>query len=350
MNEEIISSRQVAAITLAGRIGKQIQKDHPEIANLYKLGKTQPEIVETLSVNETYGVESSQIAISAVCFALIGFGGNTRCEAYSGLINKSELETLCQEHRSVSGERMREGGIGLFSISEEDQRENKRKGGRAAKSQGKGIFALTSEQRGENARRSYEEGNSWWANLTVEERIEHGKKLHKKGIGIHKLTSDEKREAVLKSLKAQGMTPWSPEEDNYLLDVLKSKDYVILEKGVRERDYSRIVRELNERFHEGTSIRTKIAARGRLISLTNQAPSEELIALGPVSWLTNEESYILTALKSGGYTIEYKPGRVTYSYERLASELNQKYHSGESVRTKSGTRVKTLKLKKQISD
>lgn len=340
-----VSLRQIAAITLAGRIGKRLQKDRPELAELYRSGKTQPEIVEILNIKEEYEIKSSRIAISAVCFALIGFMGNPRCKAYSGLMDENELETLCREHRNANGEKMRDEKVGFFSLSEDEQRRNKQKAGRTAKSQRKGIFALTSEEIGKNTRKAYEEGRNWWARLSLEQRREHGKRLHKRGVGIHKLTSAEKREAAFKGLETLGITPWSQEEDSYLLDVLKSSDYVLTAGAVKKRDYSRINEEVNKRFHNGHPTRTKNAIKQRLIMLMDSVPSDELVVLGSVHWSQEEEKYLADALKSGEYTYEYKPGRISFDYEKLRNDLNSRYHRGDEVRTKKGVRTRILKLK-----
>ncbi len=341
---ENLQTEQIAAIRLAAITGSQIQRDNPEIADLYRSGKTQPEIVEELQVQVRYNINNIQVAISAVCFSLIGFKNNSidRCDPYSGLLSEKESDELCRQHRSSSGERIRDGGIGIFGLSDAANRKNKSKGGKTTHSRGKGIFAITKKQRAANAKRLYEQGKGIAA-LSTEERRLAGKKLHEAGKGIHSLDSDGKRAACLKSLGAQGMEIWSREEDEFLIVVLTSSEYTFLEKGCRQRDYERINREYHEKFPDQTQ-RTPAAIRARLVGLINTVSAKELIQLGTINWSNDEEKYLLSVLLSGNYTREYRKGRITYEYYRLAEELNKVFHDGEPVRIVKGTRQKALYL------
>ncbi len=343
-----LSPRQIAAINVAAKVGKLLQVEHPEIANLYREGHTRPEIVDLRGLNKVYGI-TPQNAVSAVCFALRGYDGNDRCEEYAGLLEESELATLCKEHRSESGEKMAAEGSGLFSLTQEETRANKSLGGKTTLAKKHGIFTLTPEQRGQNTRQAYKEGKNWWAQLSHEERVAHGKSLHERRVGIHKLDSEGKRAAALKGMEVLGLIPWSPSEDEYLLGVLRSKEYTVLSGGMLKRDYTRIVTELNTKFHTGQSIRTRVATRGRLIDLNEQIPRAEKFELGSIPWTNAEQGYLSVALTSGKYIREYKPGNWTYDYNQLAADLNKFYHNGQDVRRIKATRAQLLKLKNKKS-
>ena len=341
--EELLPE-QIAAIRWAVIAGKQLQKDHPEIADLYRSGRTHPEIVEELQVQIRYSISSIQVAIRAVCFALIGFKipGLDRCDPFPGLLGGDESEELCRQHRSNSSIGMRDAGVGLFGIDVATQRKNKSKGGRTTKSKAKGIFALTAEQRSANAIKVYDSGKGIAA-LSPEEKSEAGKKAFQAKKGIHSLDSDGKRAACLKSLETQGIKTWSDEEDAFLRIVLTSKEYTLLEKSCRKRDYERINREYHERFPDQEQ-RTHVAIRSRLIDLIGTVPEGELIQLGAIEWSDAEKLYLLAALHSGEYTREYRHRRTTYEYAKLANDLNVTFHGGELVRIVKGTRQKALYL------
>lgn len=341
---ETLQPDQLAAIILAAKTGRQIQKDHPEVADLSRSGKTRPEIVEEIQVQVKYGISNIQTAVSAVCFSLIGFKmqGLDRCDPYPGLLSEAESEDLCRQHRSTSGERMRDEGIGLFGIDEEAHREYKSRGGSTTKARGRGIFALTTKERAAYGKQVYNQGKGIAA-LSFEERSRIGKQLHQDGKGIHSLDSDGKRDACLKSMKVRGVSIWSDEEDEFLKMVLTSREYTILERGCRKRDYERINREYHERFPDQEQ-RTPIAIRQRLIELIAAVPAEELVQLGSIEWSDAEKAHLLELLRSGNYTREYRRGRITYEYDRLTDDLNVSFHDREPVRIVKGTRQKALYL------
>lgn len=93
---------QIIAIKRTIKLAERLQQEHPEIAEMYRLGEFYAEIVRYLNLCETYGVTES-IAKSATGLALRGYGGGKRFEGFKGLISDEEQKQLWEMHQKRHG-------------------------------------------------------------------------------------------------------------------------------------------------------------------------------------------------------------------------------------------------------
>jgi len=140
--------------------------------------------------------------------------------------NAGGLDTIPEEVRKkVSkevGEKSKELGLGIHSLTEEQHRENAKKGGKIVGNmmyeQGRGIFSLTKEQRKEISRSGGKIGGQknkelklGICGLSKEQRSENSKKLYELKIGIHGLPK-EQRSQNSKKAYASGLSKLTKEQ------------------------------------------------------------------------------------------------------------------------------------------
>jgi hypothetical protein len=228
-----LTPQQVWAIKKSLQIGEELIKNNPEIADMYRSGHSQAEIVENLSLAKKYSI-SDIIARVSVSNALRGYEGHLEeilDHNYEGLLGNDELDIIKQEHNIYGGEK---GG----KASLQKRRDNRI-----------GIHGLSTEQLSENGKRG-------------------GKKCYQDNIGIHSLTKQEIIQNSRKGTAALGFVNWMHEEQNYLMSIASDGQYQH-QKGRHKGkpDYIKITEELNKVFHEGESIRTKDGVRTTYVRL-----------------------------------------------------------------------------------
>ena len=170
-NSELTASQKIAIVT-GINLGRELQEAHPEIADMYRSGMTQPEIAEELELSTKYDT-SENIVLGAICRALRGYTSGAFAEHYNGLISIPEANELAKIHQIENGKRV----------------------GRRLTEEGRGVANLSYEKKSEIGKRNYEARVGIHA-FTLEERSEIGRKSGlqhlEKGTGIFSMTDEEK--------------------------------------------------------------------------------------------------------------------------------------------------------------
>lgn len=222
--------RSRKAIALAIDIGRKIQQEYPEIADDYRIGLSKPQIVRKYGLMFQYNITDS-VAERAVDNALRGYGGELSVPAYQGLIPQSDLELLCAQHQT------RNGHFSINHLTLEDRSRGGKKGGRI------GGRKVVEQKLGAHG-------------MSSEEKRELGYRNLERKVGIHAMNSEQKREAgrkgLIAKLQAQGLTPWTEEEEKAAFELSILPEYRT-PKHIR-RDA--IAAEINRRFHENKQYRT----------------------------------------------------------------------------------------------
>ena len=139
--------------------------------------------------------------------------GKTSYELKTGLhkYEKNERIDISRKGGMVMGNRHKENGTGIFSMTEEEKIEAKRKGGMVMGPKSKlnktGIFSMTEEEKIEAKRKGgmvmgnkHKKNGTGIFSMTEEEKIEAGKKggtrSYELGLGVHSLTTEQRRENV----------------------------------------------------------------------------------------------------------------------------------------------------------
>ena len=132
-NYKELSREQFGAITRGIELGRTLQKDHPEIADIYGY-YSQTDIPIMLDIQSEYGVSDS-VAVNGVCKAINGHEEGFGIEDYVGLItDEEERERIGREHNVQSsrkvGQKLYEQGAGVHGRTAEQMSEDGREGGR----------------------------------------------------------------------------------------------------------------------------------------------------------------------------------------------------------------------------
>lgn len=94
----------IAAMLRAQNLGRTLQDEHPEMAEMYRKGLSYREIAENLGLAKKYGIKLRS-AISIVHFGIVGTRGLLGEGGYDGLIkDQKEIERLGNEHQDMGGE------------------------------------------------------------------------------------------------------------------------------------------------------------------------------------------------------------------------------------------------------
>lgn len=82
-------------------LGRILQRNHPEIAELYIGSKgSLSKVVEKLDVQSKYDV-FNDVALDGVCYAIVGHEEGFRIEGYVGLItDEEERERIKEKHKN----------------------------------------------------------------------------------------------------------------------------------------------------------------------------------------------------------------------------------------------------------
>jgi len=247
MTERELTPEQMVAIVRGINLGKTLQKDHLEIAELYGQDYTLSRIVEELSIPSNYGV-SYNVARTGVRLTISGYGGGFNIDSYDGLINVDEREIISRKHMRESGRRtgrrLYEEKRGIHGRTHEQMIEDGRKGGRIGGLIGGsvsyekrvGIHGRTHEQHSEDGRKGghkvYEQRKGWHGR-THEQIIEDGRKGGRKGglkayeerKGYHGRTPEQMIEDGRKSAVLRGQIPWTDEEIKFAYLLSEQPEY-----------------------------------------------------------------------------------------------------------------------------
>ena len=195
-----LSREQFRAIKQSIKLGRTLQKDHPEIADIYGY-YFQADIPKMLDIQSKYGV-SDNVALTGVYFAINGHEEGFGIEGYVGLITDEEELKRLREGRKVAGSQ---------------------KGGRTTYEQGIGVHGRTAEQIIEDGRRGGRIGG-------------------------------------LKSAIARGLTPWTDEEKEFAYMLSQEQEY---QRGSRVNN-ELIAFALNIEYHGCKEVRSNGAVKRQL--------------------------------------------------------------------------------------
>jgi len=220
------SKEQVGAITRSIKLGRTLQKEHPEIADIYGY-YSQTDIPNMLDIQSKYSVGDS-VARTGVFYAINGYEEGFGIEGYVGLItDEEELKRLGREHMVQGGQKGgQKGGLKLFE-------------------QRKGIHGRTAEQMSKDGR---------------EAGLIGGQTTYEQGIGVHGRTAEQHSEDSLKGAIAKGQTPWDDEEKEFAYILSQEPEY---QRGSRANN-ELIALELNILYHDCKEVRSTKAVQVQL--------------------------------------------------------------------------------------
>jgi len=132
MGKDQLSNEQNAAIKRSINLGRTLQIDHPEIAEMY-VSHTRQEVAKRLDIQSRYHV-SDNVATKGVHKSIAGHVEGFGIEPYEGLIpDEGERERIGKAHevhnRQKNGRKIYEEGNGIFGRTAEQHTEDSRKGG-----------------------------------------------------------------------------------------------------------------------------------------------------------------------------------------------------------------------------
>ncbi len=214
-NIDTYDQKEAIAIKLVQETGVILAREFSKIADDYRGGMLGPEIVKKYDIASKFGL-TFEISTSAVYYTI------------KILLTEKERKKILAMRRIEAG----------------------KKGGKAAVDKGAGIHSLPHEQKAKNA-------------------IEGGKAAVDKGAGVHSLSSEQLARNGIRGILAQGKTPWLAKviEPNTQLNekeyciYLSSQQECLHSKGpnIGKPNAAKIAAKLNEIFHGGKGIRTRIA-------------------------------------------------------------------------------------------
>ncbi len=109
-------AKRQSAIAIAADLGRRIQKEHPEVVEMYRSLTPFSRIVKALRLIKGYGV-SKHVARNAVVYALRGYRWGFGVESYEGLITDvEELDRIVSGYRKKVGKRLRKQGSSGESV------------------------------------------------------------------------------------------------------------------------------------------------------------------------------------------------------------------------------------------
>jgi len=236
-NKEL-SNEQNRAITRGIKLGRTLQKEHPEIAVMYG-DYSQGKISEMLDIQSNYAVSDS-VAITGVRHAIGGHENSFGIEGYVGLIpDEGERKKLEEWHKVAGG----------------------KKSGQKTYEQGVGVHGRTPEQHSEDSRNGYKNG---LANRTPEQHSEDSRNGYKNGLANRtpeQLSEDGRNGAI-----ARGQTLWTDDEKEFAYMLSQKQEYQH-PKGSNnpgKPNNELIALELNMEFHNCDEVRSTPAVGVRL--------------------------------------------------------------------------------------
>ncbi len=318
-NDAGLTPVQYFAMKKSIELGRILQREHPEIAELFRRGNTLVEIVEELSLESKYGVNQNA-ASAAVQRAISGYAGNYSGIdfEYEGLIEEDERIRIGKEHKLKSS-------FENAHILMEEKR---------------GIFGKTLEQRAEEGRRNYHRS---LGKLTTEQRRAFGKGAYQKGLA--KRTTEQRRADAHKGGIVQGNMPWTDEEKEYVYQLSLDPKYQYSEgpnKGKNDR--WKIMSEVNQKFHRGNEVRS-LNSVSLMISYLRKNCGDKIYTVP--KW-TDEERELIRQL-SLDPKYQYSEGKLKGKVNRdlVLGEINKIFHGGEEVRTINALSAALCAIRKQ---
>ncbi len=131
MRSQSPRAKRTSAVLIAAELGRRLQQEHPEVADMYRRLISFPKIIERLRLVKDHGV-SEHIARNAVVYALRGYHWGFTVEPYEGLIlDPDELKRIASGYRRKTGETLRRSKKGICGLSAEEQRKAACKGAQA---------------------------------------------------------------------------------------------------------------------------------------------------------------------------------------------------------------------------
>jgi len=234
-----LTDEQFGAIRRGINLGRILQTDHPEIADMFREYNIR-QIARRLNVESEYGV-SKKTSWTSVYYTIAGHDGSFEIEAYKGLIPKKEREEIAKKHKVDCGDKAYKERTGIHNLPLEKNKEL----GLKKYEKKIGVHKLTSEDHKKNGRKGGKIGGKIG-----------GLKASEKGVGVHKFTPEEKREFGRKGCRkgkkiggqnsaiTRGLTPWTDEE--------KEHAYQLYLDGNSSKS---IAFTLNTEYHEGNEVR-----------------------------------------------------------------------------------------------
>ncbi len=237
-----LTRNQIGAITRSIKLGRILQQEHSEIADLYKQNYILSQIVRELNIPSDYGV-SRDIAWTGVRLAIAGHPGFLGIDSYDGLIKDSERKIISREHHQEmgrkAGKKNYEEKKGIHGKTSEERREYARKGGRTVYEKRKGWHGRTPEQMSKDGRKG-----------GLKSGPINGPMSYKLKKGIHGRTPEQKREDGSKGVIAKGFTLWTEEEISLAYQLSQQPEYQHSEGRHKGRsNLKKITSELVKRGH-----------------------------------------------------------------------------------------------------
>ncbi len=148
-NQISLDNRQVRIILWKIRVGRQIKKVFPEIAEDFRKGEKYRDIVVKYDLVSEFNIPE-EVALGAIKYAIRGYNrelGAQAGEPYEGLVEDSEeLKKLTKKRLVNTGKGIYERGVGIFTLTTKQLRAQGHKTGTKMYDEKKGMFARTPEQ------------------------------------------------------------------------------------------------------------------------------------------------------------------------------------------------------------
>ncbi|PIR55357.1 hypothetical protein COU74_01430 [Candidatus Peregrinibacteria bacterium CG10_big_fil_rev_8_21_14_0_10_36_19] len=336
------TASQIAAIQAAQRLAKQLIEERPEIANDYRSGLNQEEIVKKYGIDEL--AQTARVARTAVCEALKEL-----------LPDKDERAKLAETVTRRNGQECFEQGKGIHGMDTETRRaisskaaqalvrdkkgmfawtvEEYRKHGESLRERRIGIHGLTTEQRRQIGKTLHNERRGIFAQ-TTKELSANGRKARDMEVGVHAMTFEERSELARRNMAdGKGVTAQSTEELRVIGKRVHQEG-----KGIHGLTHEEHVAHGQKSYEMGAGIHglsatEKKAASQKAIISRGQIPWENHI-FDPETGL-DEHHYCLQLLSDPKFQIQRGDKNLT-NLQAIADELNRIFHGGKTVRTRKG--------------
>ena len=348
---------QIAAMQIVDRLSKVILRDHPEVADEYRSGLSQKKIALKHSLHVDHGIKIARMAIG---------------KAIQKLLDEEERTKLKREREVDAGRHAVENSLGAHGLSPERKREIGERLGKFVVEQVIGAHAMTTEQKREIGIRNYEQGKGFHA-FTMEQRRVIGRQCHEDGVGVHAMSSTELSDAGKKAHDmGVGIHAMTFEDRSAL-----AKKTIAEGKGLASISTEDRIATARRSYEEGKGIASMsaddLSAAGRkskemgvgIHGRSEQQMKEDtrmgILARGKIPWenfaydieTQLDEHHYCIKLLSDDPKFQYTRGkseRVYYDLQGIANELNEIFHGGSPVRSKSSVsnfKYQRMKSKRQ---
>jgi len=342
MNQNGFTPEQWKAIRESIKVAKALQEENHEIVEWYRAGESQNKIADRLDLINIYPI-SQGTAKLIVSLALRGYDGRFGGDDFQGLLDEEEAKELAKQHNIDTGKMTKYLGKGLFSLSKKQLSGIGKRVAEFQRIHGLGLYALSSEEKAEAGRKS-------------------GKMNYEEGKGIFSMSEAKRREARYKGLLASGKTPFVEREETETYTRFGEKEFMIMLAKSRHYQHFRgrpnlasIADILNDKYHEGSKVRTKKAIGTEL--KRSRFSREQNTKWKP--WVQREFhrafckygelEYALMLIASPNYQYQSEALKGKPIWDKIVKVLNCEYHQNKPVRYRDGLRNKIRELKKQAT-